>query len=303
MRNAFIETLFAQAERDERIWLLCGDLGYSVLERFAQRYPNRFVNIGVAEQNMIGVAAGLALSGKIVFVYSIANFPVMRPLEQIRLDVCYHNLPVKIVSVGGGLAYGPAGYSHHAVEDLAVMRGLPNMTVLAPGDPVEAKLATEAIVKRPGPCYLRLGKAGEPVVHAEPPVFEIGKAILCRQGRDITLISTGGVLQSTVAAADQLRQEGCAVRVLSMHTVQPLDEDAVESAARETGALITIEEHGPGGLGSAVGEVLARLGQPTRFIPLRLAHTAVNHAGSQETLRTLQGLSVQGIVATAQSLS
>lgn len=303
MRNAFIETLFAQAERDERIWLLCGDLGYSVLERFAQRYPNRFVNIGVAEQNMIGVAAGLALSGKIVFVYSIANFPVMRPLEQIRLDLCYHNLPVKIVSVGGGLAYGPAGYSHHAVEDLAVMRGLPNMTVLAPGDPVEAKLATEAIVKQLGPCYLRLGKAGEPVVHTEPPVFEIGKAILCRDGADITLISTGGMLQTVVAAADQLRQTGCAARVLSMHTVQPLDEAAVEAAARETGALITIEEHGPGGLGSAVGEVLARLGQAVKFVPLRLAHTAVSQAGTQETLRAAQGLSVQGIVATAQSLS
>lgn len=303
MRNAFIETLLSLAERDERIWLLCGDLGYSVLERFAQQHPNRFVNTGVAEQNMIGVAAGLALCGKIVFVYSIANFPVMRPLEQIRLDVCYHSLPVKIVSVGGGLAYGAAGYSHHAIEDLAVMRVLPNMTVLAPGDPVEARQATAASAAWPGPCYLRLGKAGEPVVHPTPPVFEIGKAILCREGGDITLISTGGMLQTTVAAADQLSREGCAARVLSMHTVQPLDEAAVEAAARETGALITIEEHGPGGLGSAVGETLARWGRPVKFAALRLSGNGTPISGSQEALRAAQGLSVQSIVATAQSLS
>jgi len=303
MRNAFIETLFDLAERDERVWLLCGDLGYSVLERFAQHYPGRFVNVGVAEQNMIGVAAGLALCGKIVFVYSIANFPVMRPLEQIRLDVCYHNLPVKIVSVGGGLAYGPAGYSHHAIEDLAVMRSMPNMTVLAPGDPVETRLATQAIVSQPGPCYLRLGKAGEPVIHVTPPAFEIGKAIFYREGRDVTLISTGGMLQTVVTAADQLREAGCAARVLSMHTVQPLDEAAVMAAARETGALITVEEHGVGGLGSAVGETLARGGWPVKFVPLRLTHTAVSHADSQEALRTSLGLSVQGIVAAARSIS
>src|SRR5437763_8263703 len=157
------------AEEDERIWLLSGDLRYSVLERFAQKYPERFINVCVAEQNMMGVAAGLAMSGKTVFTYSIANFPVMRCLEQIRNDVCYHNLNVKIVAVGGGLAYGPAGYTHHALEDLAVMRAMPGMTVLAPGDPVEARLATTALADRQGPCYLRLGKAGEPLVHRQQP--------------------------------------------------------------------------------------------------------------------------------------
>ena len=193
MRTAFINTLNELASRDERIWLLCGDLGFSVLEPFAKSFPNRYVNVGVAEQNMTGVAAGLALSGKIVFTYSIANFPVIRCLEQIRNDVCAHNLNVKIVSVGGGFAYGSAGYTHHGTEDLAIMRVLPNMTVLAPGDPVETRLLTVAATEQPGPCYLRLGKAGEPTIHTSEPEITIGKAIILRQGGDGTLISTGGM--------------------------------------------------------------------------------------------------------------
>lgn len=268
MRTAFIETLCELAEQDERIWLLTGDLGYSVLERFAQRFPDRFVNVGVAEQNMTGVAAGLALCGKIVFTYSIANFPTMRCLEQIRNDVCYHNLNVKIVAVGGGLAYGSAGYTHHAVEDLAVMRAMPNMTVLAPGDPVETRLATRAVVDWPGPCYLRLGKAGEPVVHRCEPAFAIGRAIPICNGRDVTVITTGGVLHAAVRAVEALRADGVQAGVLSLPTVKPLDEAAVLSVAR---ALVVVEEHSPiGGLGAAVAEVLgrARLAPPFHHIAL-----------------------------------
>ena len=193
MRAAFIETMLDLAEHEERIWLLCGDLGYSVLERFAERFPGRFVNVGVAEQNMTGVAAGLALSGKIVFTYSIANFPIMRCLEQIRNDICYHDLNVKIVAVGGGFAYGSAGYSHHALEDLVIMRSLPNMTVLAPGDPTEARLAIRAVLSHTGPCYMRFGKAGEPTVHPTEPHFEIGHVIPMRSGTDALVVSTGGM--------------------------------------------------------------------------------------------------------------
>src|SRR3972149_11388361 len=172
MRTAFIQSVSEWAAQDERIWLLVGDLGYSVVESFAERFPHRFVNMGIAEQNMIGVAAGLALSGKVVFVYSIANFPVMRCLEQIRNDVCYHNLSVTVVAVGGGVAYGTAGYTHYAVEDLAVMRAMPNMRVLTPGDPVEVRWATRSIPAHPGPCYLRLGKGGEAVVHKSELALE-----------------------------------------------------------------------------------------------------------------------------------
>src|ERR1700678_3470185 len=192
------------AAQDDRVYLLVGDLGFGVVEPFMRKFPKRFLNVGVAEQNMTGVAAGLALSGKIVFTYSIANFPVIRCLEQIRNDVCAHNLNVKVVSVGGGFAYGSAGYTHHGTEDLAMMRVLPNMTFLAPGDPIEAPLLTLAATTLPGPCYLRLGKAGEPIVHTSQPEVTIGKAIVLRKGDAGTLISTGGALAMTVKAADEL---------------------------------------------------------------------------------------------------
>ena len=292
MRTSFIETLTELAERDGRIWLLTADLGYSVLEKFAGRVPGRYLNVGVAEQNLIGLAAGLAQCGKIPFVYSIANFPTLRCLEQIRNDVCYHKGNVKVVAVGGGLAYGAQSYTHHGLEDLGVMRMLPGMTVVAPGDPTETRLATRALIEHTGPCYLRLGKANEPVLYPEPPRFALGQAITARQGWDVTLISTGGMLQEALQAAQQMEADGVSVRVLSMHTLKPLDEEAVLSAARETSAIVTAEEHSvTGGLGTAVADVLAQA--PVRMpafrkygIPDALHHTI----GSQNYLRrTLAG--------------
>ena len=265
--------------------------------------PKQFLNAGVAEANMTSVAAGMALSGKIVFTYSIANFPTLRCLEQIRNDVCYHRANVKIVSVGGGFAYGSMGATHHAIEDLAVMRALPNLTVVAPGDPVEARAATRAVVAHQGPCYLRLGKAGEPIVHDGPIAFELGKAIRLRDGRHATLITTGGMLKTATLAADRLEAAGISVRVVSMHTLKPLDEQEVLAAARETGACFTIEEHSViGGLGSAVAEVLSeadcpkvpfkRLGMPSAFSP---------HIGSQGYLLKQHGLNDEGVARTVQA--
>jgi transketolase len=244
----------------------------------------------VAEQNMIGVAAGLARCGKMPWVYSIANFPTFRCLEQIRNDVCYHNGNVKIVAVGGGFAYGPHGYTHHGLEDVAILRALPNMTVVAPADPVETRLATIAIANRPSPCYLRLGKAREAIVHEWEPDFELGKATLVRPGIDLTLLSTGGMLEETVAVARRLEASGIEARVLSIHTIKPLDAEAVRRAADETGALVTVEEHSiTGGLGSAVAEVLAEYGSGVRFrrfgVPDELRHAV----GSQAHLRRLCG--------------
>jgi len=302
MRTTFATTLCELAEGDPAIWLLTGDLGYSVLEPFARQFPNRYVNVGVAEQNMTGMAAGLAREGKTVFTYSIANFPVMRCLEQIRVDICYHQANVKVVAVGGGLAYGAQGYTHHGVEDLAVMRVLPGMTVVAPGDPVETRLATQAIAAARGPCYLRLGKAQEPVVHSSTPRFELGKAILVREGTDVTLISTGGVLVLVMQAAERLAQNGISARILSMPTIAPLDEGAVRDAAEETGQLITVEEHGHGGLASAVAEVVACSGSRAAFCPLRLPREPLSVAGSQEFLRSHYGLTVEGIVAATRQL-
>ncbi len=302
MRTAFIERLCALAAHDERIWLVCGDLGYSVLEAFADRFPSRFLNAGVAEQNMTGIAAGLALTGKTVFTYSIANFPIMRCLEQIRNDVCYHNLNVKIVAVGGGLAYGSHGYTHHGVEDLAVMSAMPNLTVAAPGEPIEAQALTDLITSTPGPAYLRLGKAGEPVLHAPETKLQMGKAIQIAGGSHITIISIGGMLGTVLQAADQLRSRGIDPRILSMPFLVPLDQNAILDAAQSTGGILTVEEHGPGGLGTAVGEVIATAGIATRFRSLRLGRAPIKVSGSQESLRGAQGLSVEGIVQAVEHM-
>ena len=258
MRTAFVEGLLEQAKGRGDIMLLTADLGFSVLERFRDALPDQYLNVGVAEQNMMGIAAGLADLGKTVFTYSIANFPTLRCLEQIRNDVCYHGYPVRVVAVGGGFTYSTQGYTHHGVEDIGVMRTLPGMVVIAPGDPQEAAHATKALCTLPGPAYLRLGKAGEPKVHSGPVEFAIGKAIQLCDGSDVTLISTGGMLLHSMESAEKLRADGVSTRVLSMHTVKPLDRDAIARALAETKVVITVEEHNVGsGLGAAVSQVVA----------------------------------------------
>ena len=304
MRGAFFRALMELAERDDRIYFLTGDLGFGVAEPFMRKFPSRFLNAGVAEQNMTGIATGIALTGKIVFTYSIANFPVLRCLEQIRNDVCYHRANVKIVSVGGGYSYGALGMTHHATEDLAILRAMPEMTVVAPGDPTEAHKATRAVAHHDGPCYLRLGRAGEPAVHTSDVNFRLGKSIRVREGDALTLISTGAMLKTAVDAAGALAVKGTSVRVESMHTLKPLDTDAVLAAARETRAVVTIEEHSIiGGLGGAVAECLAesgelrvpfkRLGLPASFAPV---------VGTQEYMREQCGLSVSPILEAVEPL-
>lgn len=304
MRTAFARMLVELAERDPRVFLLTGDLGFSVLEPFRERFPKRFVNVGVAEQNMLGIAAGLAHSGQIVFVYSIANFPTLRCLEQIRNDVCYHALPVRIVSVGGGLAYGSAGYTHHGVEDIAVMRALPGLSVFAPGDPIETELITSALLDLPGPAYLRLGKAAEPAVHPARPELVPGRAHCLQEGSDLTLIATGGMLFSACEAARELKsQHGLSVRVLSMHTLKPLDEAAVVRAAQETRLVVTCEEHSCiGGLGSAVADVMAGLSTRARLVKFALPDRASELVGTQSYLLSQLGSIVERIQRDAPEL-
>ncbi len=291
MRTAFIKALCKIAAEDPRVMLLTGDLGFSVLEEFASLFPDRYVNVGVAEQNLTGVAAGLAMCGKVCLTYSIANFPTLRCLEQIRNDVCYHKASVKVVSVGAGFAYGSQGYTHHGIEDLSIMRSLPGMTVVAPADPVEADLATRAMIAQPGPGYLRLGKAGETVLHTSSPDFVLGKAIRVRDGKDLTLISTGSMLRIALEVAGKLVERGVTARVLSMHTIKPLDEEAVRAAARETRGILTLEEHSvTGGLGSAVADVLAVLdGQRARFAKWGAPDALHNRVGSQKYMLEVCG--------------
>jgi transketolase len=292
------------AEQDANIHLLVGDIGFGVVEPFAGRFPDRFLNVGVAEQNLTGIAAGMALSGKTVFTYSIANFPTLRCLEQVRNDVCYHKANVKIVAVGGGFAYGALGMTHHATEDLAILRALPEMTVIAPADPIETEHATRAVATYPGPCYLRLGRAGEPLIHSTPIDFEIGKAIRVREGDDITLISTGGLLGTALEVAEVIAKQGFQARVLSMHTLKPLDAEAVLAAALDTKAIVTLEEHSViGGLGSAVAEVLAESSEVrVSFKRLGASSSFARVVGSQEFLRERNGLSVQRILKSVEPL-
>lgn len=299
MRTAFIDELCKMAENDPSIWLVCGDLGYSVLEQFSDRFPDRYLNAGVAEQNMTGIAAGLALEGKTVFTYSIANFPVMRCLEQIRNDVCCHNLKVKIVSIGGGMAYGSHGYSHHGVEDLGVMRCLPNMKVVAPADPVEARAAVRAMAADNGPGYLRLGKAGEQILHSGQIDFKFGRAITVRNGSQVMIFSTGGTLGIALEAAAELIAAGFSVGVSSMPSLAPIDRDAILDAARAVQLVVTVEEHGPGGLGSIVAEVMAEAGLSTPLRMVRLRHEILKTAGSQDFLRTSLGVSREHLVKAA----
>ncbi len=304
MRGAFFQTLMELAEADDRIYLLVGDLGFGVVEPFQRKFPKRFVNVGVAEQNLTGLAAGIALTGRVVFTYSIANFPILRCLEQIRNDACYHRANVKIVSIGGGYSYGALGMTHHATEDLAILRVLPEMTVVAPGDPSEVRGATRAIVAQEGPCYLRLGRAGEPTIHASPLDFQLGKAIQVRDGDALTLISTGALLETAVNVADRLARKGVYARVLSMHTLKPLDVEAILSAARETRAIITLEEHSViGGLGGAVAECLASEdGVKVPFRRLGIPPSFCTQIGDQEYLRAQCGLSPDGILAALEPL-
>lgn len=297
MRSAFFETLLDLAAHDDRIWLVTGDLGFSVIERFAAQFPDRFINAGVAEQNMTGIAAGLALSGKVVFTYSIANFPVIRCLEQIRNDVCYHRLNVKVVAVGGGLAYAGMGYSHHAVEDLAMMRVLPHMTVLAPGDPVETRWATRTVAALDGPAYLRLGKSGETVVHHQTPEITLGQSLLVQPGEGATIFSTGGMLPDAAKAATQT---GAAL--WSVPSIAPFDAATVVAEARRIGRIITVEEHGEGGLGSLVSEALATAGVAAKLRLVRLPREPIAIAGTQAELRAHYGLSAAHIAAAVQDL-
>jgi transketolase len=297
MRTAFINTLRELAEKNKNIFLLNGDLGFSVLEEFTKAYPERSLNMGVAEANMIGVAAGLALSGKIVFVYSIIPFVTARVFEQVRNDVALQKTNVKIVGVGSGLTYGQLGPTHHSIEDIALMRALPNMTVVCPGDPFETIEATKALVALTGPAYLRIGKKGEPVVHKNTPVFKIGKGIVIQKGNDGTLIATGNMLPTANALAAELAGKGKEMRLISLHTVKPLDRRIIIKAAEETPAIFTLEEHNViGGLGSAVAEALAEA--PVNKKTKHFRRFGINDrftlmAGSHDFLRNFHALSLR----------
>jgi transketolase len=299
MRNAFVQTLIKLAASDPRIMLLTGDLGFGVFEEFSESFPKQFLNVGVAEQNLIGIATGLALEGRIPFTYSLANFPSLRCLEQIRNDACYHDANVKVVCMGGGFSYGALGISHHATEDLSILRALPQLTIVAPGDDWEMGEATSALVETPGTCYLRIDKTSAGLTNRSNEVFHLGKARILRDGNDITLISIGGILNETLKAATLLEQKGINCRVVSLHTLKPLDQDAIFDAATNTGGIITVEEQTIlGGLGGSIAEIcLENQVIPPVFYRIGLRDCFSCVVGSQDYLRTQYNMDTNQITA------
>jgi len=297
MRDAFIETLSELAAEDQRVVLITGDLGYGVLTKFAERFPNQFVNAGVAEQNMTSIAAGMALAGWRVYTYSIANFPTLRCLEQVRNDICYHDCDVTIVAVGGGFSYGQLGMSHFATEDLAIMRALPNMRVVAPTEKWEARDLARDLARVKGPAYLRIDKDAGGVTRREGERAVLGVARRVRDGADATIIATGGILREALAAAESLAARGVQCRIEAMHTIKPLDEAAIISASNETGGIVTLEEHNCiGGLRGAVAETLLAGGaRPGFFKSLALDDVFPTIVGDQSYLRRRYRLDAQAI--------
>ena len=303
MRDEFVNQLETLAAKDPNLILITADLGFGIFDNFTALFPKQFINVGVAEQNMIGIATGLALAGKKVFTYSMANFATLRCIEQIRNDAAYHNSNVTIVASGGGFTYGSLGMSHHATEDIAIMRALPDVTVVAPCTAWEAFHATEQLCNTSSVCYLRIEKGGDITPPSKSTTYEIGKAIKYREGNDVTLIVTGGIMSEALKAANMLAKLNIDASVISMHTVKPIDREAIKEAVNQTRAIVTIEEHNIiGGLGSAVAEVFANYNLRTIFGQVSIQDKYTSVVGDQDYLRHHYQLDASAIVSKVHSL-
>lgn len=298
MRDTFVRTLLEIAKKDKNVYIITGDLGFGVLKPFWTELPDQIINAGIAEQNMTSIAAGLAMQGKIVYTYSIGNFPTLRCIEQIRNDCAYHNANVKVVCVGGGFVYGSLGMSHHATEDIAMMRALPDITVLAPGDLIEAEAATKAIYETSGTCYLRLGRGGEKRIHETLDNFTIGKAIEIQKGERVAVFSTGAIFDEVNEACEELKVQGITPTVYTFPTVKPIDKDVILNCARTHKAIVTVEEHNlSGGFGSAVAEVLAEAdGVKAKLVRVALDDRYSCIVGTQKYLRKQYSIDAKAII-------
>ena len=266
MRKAFVNTLMEIVEKDDRVHLLVGDLGFGLMEPFIEKFPDRYINAGVAEQNMMGVATGMALSGKIVFVYSIANFPTLRCLEQVRNDICYHNVNVNIVMGGGGLAYGALGTTHHATEDIAAMRALPNMNIICPSDTTMTASAARMSCDMKTPNYVRLDREVLPVIYKADTNFSEGLSVL-HAGTNVNIIATGNMVHIALEIADKLEEQSVDAGVIDLYRIKPINRELLVENLKRSQRVVTLEEHLlDGGLGSAVLEVLVDSGMA---IPVR----------------------------------
>ena len=297
MRAAFADEIETLAAEDKRIVLLSGDIGNRMFDTFKEKSPDNFYNCGVAEANMTGMAAGMALCGLRPVTYTITAFNTARVLEQIRLDVCYQNLPVIIVGVGGGLSYASLNATHHALEDIAFLRVLPNMTVICPGDAWEVRAALRAALQMNGPVYIRMAKKNEPIVHSSLPDFSIGKGLIVKEGTDICFLNAGSLLPVAIDAADILHEKGISVQVVSMHTVKPLDENLLHDVFSRFSHIFTLEEHSIlGGFGGSVAEWLSdQKGLQASLSRIGTQDKFMTEAGEQDYAREFFGISKEQI--------
>ncbi len=297
MRNAFADEVFKIAQEDDRLILLSGDIGNKLFDKFKTLGQSRFFNCGVAEANMMGVAAGMALSGLRPFVYTITPFTTTRCYEQIRVDVCYHNAPVVIVGTGSGLSYADLGPTHHSLEDIAILRALPGMQVFAPCDTTELRLCLRETLSQNSPAYIRIGKKGEPLIHQSAPAFKIGRALVIRPGSDVALLCAGNMMAETIKTADMLSDVGVSAEVTSFHTIKPLDKEYLASLAQRVKLIVTIEEHGCiGGFSSAVAEWRSMAQANIDHLFIGIDDVFMHEVGSQQYAREKFGLTAQNIV-------
>ncbi len=290
MRTAYLDTLYELAQKDKRVYALISDNGAIVYDQYRRDLPEQYLNLGISEANMIGMAAGMASCGKIPFAYTIGAFLAYRAFEFIRNDVCLQDQNVKIVGTGAGEVYSALGPTHHSTEDLGGLRVLPNLTIICPASPLETRKATKAAYEHVGPVYLRLGTNREPEIYKEDYEFQIGKAVVLKEGKDITLIGTGSMLKDILDVAEQIKMEGIDARVADVHTIKPIDKEMIIKAIEETGKIITIEDHNViGGLGSAVAEVIAEYGKKVKFKRLGLEHFS-NGYGTYDEVKCNSGI-------------
>ncbi|MES2513864.1 MAG: transketolase C-terminal domain-containing protein [Bacteroidota bacterium] len=301
MRTAFIKELIEEAKSNKSIFLIVADLGFSVVEPFAEQFPDRFLNVGIAEQNMAGIASGLAMEGYNVYIYSIGNFPTLRCMEQIRYDICYHNVNVKIIAVGGGYAYASLGASHHATEEIGMLRTIPNITVCAPGDPEEMRAITRFTSSYHGPCYIRIGKAGEPEVHKKNnksvPDIKSGEILNVKSGGNVAVFSSGAMLDYS---ANFISNNNINASLYSFPFIKPIDKNQLVDIIQKYNKIITIEEHQlNGGFGSAILELINDLKESNTLTSYpEIKRVGINNsfystAGTQEYLRQLAGIELK----------
>lgn len=292
MRIAFVSELEKIAQKDKSVFLLTADLGFGVFENYKKKFPDRYLNVGVAEQNMTGVAAGLALEGFHPIIYSIIPFATMRNFEQIRNDICYQNLPVVVVGVGSGFSYGPYGRTHHGLEDLAIIRSLPNISIFSPSDPVETAVVTSLALKMKTPVYIRIGKAGEPKIHDGNINFKLGEIFKIKNGKNIAVLATGNIISEVLKASDILKKNGIEISIFSVPTIKPMDAGYLMGILKNYSFVFTVEEHSIiGGLGTAISEIIAENSYRLSFKRIGATDKITHFVGNQQYMRKKHGLS------------